>query len=318
MVMIFRRAARVALVVAALPFSVLAGACATEDSVPGAALVEEGVRPQADPPEAASANADSPLTAIPTASRSLPNGNVLEFYENGIISEVGSAYTDPLFDPRRTKGADLVSIWRSFGDDVPVPPQLFELQTRLLSREHEPRSLRRPQFASDALLSKKNENPSADRQLRSARELWLSGQEAVTRFEGISSGGVPTPESWCGNGCCDSAWLDTLWQCYGHGNGYHEWRLQDYGLSIVNYSDIIQLNSVVCASVGTSVYRISASDGTFYYSVTQGTYRTFHWWYLDAHPSCFWPQDCDWDMMYTSVNQYSTYNTHTYCGFMGE
>lgn len=235
----------------------------------------------------------------PVARLPLKNGNVLEFYEfqrGAILSEVGRAYSDQLFDGRGKDARDLVETWRSLRPDLDVPPALIRLQERLTT----------PSESHATIMSASDSGRGGQR-----------APERASTTEGRAGGSRPatgdvTAMSGCGNGCCDYSWLSQQYECYAQSDA--EWFLFQYGYSIINYNQIQIYKGMVCAATGTSTYSIQMSNGTGgTWSVLQGWYRTYSWYAAYDWAWCWGP--CG-ENMTSSVNNSWTWRDHTYCGFV--
>lgn len=176
-------------------------------------------------------------------------------------------------------------MWEELAHGLPVPAELIALQERLTT-SYQPR---------EPVSTKRTKRPPPGSDPR-----------------GGAGGGndLPTIESWCGNGCCDYAWL-TANLCPSLSYDA-SWFLLDYGWSYANYNDIFLYHGNVCAAWGTSTYSVWLGDGSGgTWSVPQATYRNFHW--LAAF-SIFWCAGYCGEDMTSSVNNSSYQQSHTYCG----
>jgi hypothetical protein len=223
----------------------------------------------------------------PVTSLDLGKGHSLEFYDfgnNALISESGIAGDKHLFNPGNTfadlqaaasdQGDVIARVWKFASPAAPMPKALADLRARM------------------AKLPVGKANP-----VSLPHE--ASGEPMTNLVQDQSLAKTASPVG-CNNGCCDKAWTDT--HCdYG---GDYDWNLYNYGWSWVNGGANLY-NGFVCASVGTSTYKVNVGGRGGAWSVTQGTYRTYFWSagfpYFNSN-------------MTSSVNSQSSPHLHTYCG----
>lgn len=246
---------------------------------PGCAAID------ADTPSDESAEV-APVTGVEStpplvASLKLKSGQVIDFYDFGqaaLIVESGAAYMTPAFQSRGPSAPDqLVNVWTRLAPDVPVPAALGEFQQRLMSSPPAPAGS--PSVAvSDA---------GGDKQ--------RSGSVIANAPVG------------CDNGCCDAAWLATLWPCSGGWD--YSWFLYNYGWTWASSSDDDFHDGLVCSAQGTSTYSVNIGGSGGTWSVPQATYRTFSWVAGFEFLLGWQPRSLS-----SSVNSSSNSHLHTYCG----
>jgi len=247
------------------------------------------------------AAAPAPRTPKPVASAVAYNGNVVEFYDAGdrvLVSEIGAAYSNPVFDAQGKRADRLSDIWRSVAPNAPFPQALAQLETRMdaarkLGLSDHKDALPPP----PAVFESRPESPRVGGRLMSESSMPKSGTVTTSALEG------------CNNGCCDRAWLSTFNQCQGTIDGH--WFLFNYGSTWATSTNITNYSGLVCSANGTSRYSVNIGTGHWWWDVPQATYRTFWWWAAD---SIWCGGFCPADM--TSYVNGLTPHLHTYCGWV--
>jgi hypothetical protein len=237
----------------------------------------------------------------PIASTTLPQGNIVEFFEfdSGVlVSERGKAYAEHTLD--RIPGAqrtDLIEIWKAIAPNEPLPAALLDAQHRLAQKSRNgPQEDTAPhvQLRSGPVMDPNSEAPTQNG--------WTDGAELA---------GVLGPIG-CNNGCCDPSWLLTFSQCH---TGQWNWFLFNYWWSTADtVSKVYMADAMACAAIGWSRYRVDVhGSGTHYWWVPEAHFQTFFW--LAGTYFCFPGIMCyDKKVVRAHVNIDSAWNLHTQCG----
>jgi hypothetical protein len=240
------------------------------------------------------------------ASIELTNGNVVEIYDfddRVLVSEVGRAYVAPM-GPEATALANknrLVDLFTTLRPDIPVPPALVQLQSRLSVDDSPIDTVRVQSVASQPMqVTTAGVASGAVTGAPAAAASSMNGKDSAGGGYGVQS------DNACSNGCCDDTWLKNN-ICSGLSGYNYSWYLFDYGWSYENSGSISDFYGAACAGIGTSLYTVSIQDGSGgSWSVPEGTYRTFGW------HKCLFGCFNDWE--HSTVNSQADQHLHTYCG----
>lgn len=191
------------------------------------------------------------------AALKLANGHTLEFYDYGngaLVSEAGEAGTEFQFNqPGGLRVNQLVNLWETASPSTPAPSALRKMQDRLMLEEaqHPTPVGRTPK----PLLTQ--ETPFDD---------------APT---GIPDGTLAAPIG-CNNKCCDYEWLKKQLACASQAD--YNWFYYNAGTSYGKGDDAFHFDSLGCAAVGDSIYRvhIQFGGGKGEWTLPQGIARTAH------------------------------------------
>jgi hypothetical protein len=219
----------------------------------------------------------------PIAYVSLPNGNRVEFFDFGdraLITEAGRADVAPVLNGIHRQS--LANVWQELTDD-PVPRTVAALDARLESKSAATQAM--------SVSSRRGWPP---------RDAPSSPSDPDSSTQSGGAAGVTPGE--CGNGCCNTTWLQNN-LCINIGGDY-TWYLFDYGWSYVNSSSISEYDGVVCAATGTSEYTVDISGGYGgVWDVPEAHWRSYHW-----------SEGCCDESLTTQVNSATNTHLHTYCG----
>jgi hypothetical protein len=200
---------------------------------------------------------DSPAQdAKPVATLTLPNGNIINFYDvasGAFVTEQGDSATSvPTFKFPGEMG-NLASSWRTAAPSVAVPQALLNLEAR---------------FTKDAA-------PSRPGATHAAEEIGGMPVPDLTRSESLGNGieKAAAALGYCGNNCCDTNWLKAnIPECNGTQWADFKWSYLDYGWSYVHQPNDIVQHAVgsVCAAQGYSTFIGSFRDYYFNQPVAPG------------------------------------------------
>jgi hypothetical protein len=233
-------------------------------------------------------------TPAPIASLHLDNGNEINFYDFGVgalVTEMGAAYTPPALDGTDVPAGELVNTWKRLAPKTPVPNGLVELQDRLLQ-------------------TSANNSAAAPAVSAKAARMGQAGGDTTASSQPL--GNVLRTLVGCNNGCCDEAWLRTLYPCSSTWDW--EWFLFNYLDSYANHDDIYAYRGLVCAATGTSKWTINVGGTHGPFQVQEAHYLQWNW---TAGRSIWCGGFCGEDM-HSTVNSQSDQHLHTYCGKIGE
>jgi hypothetical protein len=206
------------------------------------------------------------------ASLTLDNGNTVEFYDGGqraLVTEAGKAYVTSMTGqyPQLRGAAHLVELFSTLRPDLPVPPELADLQQRLMSAKAASSApapagttMVRGELASTAPSTSPASDPPS-----------TSGGGKLSRT-GVHT---DTPVG-CNNGCCDLAWMSggALGACSSGGGGF-DWQAVNfnYGWSYINMYDGWINDGAVCSASGTTNWLEQGTN----WAVPEATFRTYSW-----------------------------------------
>jgi hypothetical protein len=231
------------------------------------------------------------LDPVPAAALDLPNGNTLDFHDFGsgaLLIETGKAGNKPYFSDDNSPDGPalrnispkerLAAIWKIASPAAPLPKALLEIQKGW------------------------KDLPA----MGISRELPVSPAEISGQVMEVPAGrslAKTAAPNGCNNGCCDYEWLKTLNQCKT-GLDF-SWFNYNFGWSKVTNTGIDLFDGLVCAASGSSVWKVSISDGKGgSWTLKEGYYKRY-WWLAGV-----WSDE----NASSSVNTVAAQALHTYCG----
>jgi hypothetical protein len=267
-------------------------ACGSPDGPDPGTTTPVGSGPGAASPSPSTAPPPAALAAPPVVTVAVRDNQNVEFYDDGnfaVVRETGPAGSLPMMAGMDPKTMSVVDVFRTLRPDLPVPQALADIRDRL---------------AGMSATNKPRLSPPGSSQ---------SGGLTMPATTQTESGGVTVEQSaqlvGCNNGCCDPAWLPSVFPDFGRNycnGGGCEWSMFNYGWSYEIATNIGFTNDWVCAATGTSAFQYTWCAGPCVqhnWNVAQATWQNIMVWEGDLSID-FWAY----------VNSSTSPHMHTHSG----